>query len=119
MESKRKRRNTETTDATELAAMGDAQFPSAMLDPAAPAVRNLEQGGPSSGTAAPDLQEQQSEQNLFPVGGEEERDAEMEDELANELRGDPLADYDIDVTKEGDALSEYATLLSSVLGQPL
>jgi hypothetical protein len=119
MESKKKRRNTQTTDATEFAAMSDALSPTGMPDPSAPAVSNLEQGGPSSGTAAPDLQGQQPEENLIPGGEEEERDAEIEDELANELRGDPLADYDIDITKEADALCEYASLLSSVLSKPL
>ncbi|KAJ3704688.1 hypothetical protein LUZ61_008393 [Rhynchospora tenuis] len=110
MESKRKRRNTQTTDTT--------IFPAAPLNPAAPAISNLEQGGPSSGPPVADLQ-QQLEQNHLPQHVEEARDAEMEDELANELRGDALADYDIDVTKEGEALSEYATLLSSVLGHQL
>ncbi|KAF8393111.1 hypothetical protein HHK36_021352 [Tetracentron sinense] len=42
----------------------------------------------------------------------EERDVEMEDELARELqRGDALSDYDIEVTKEGEALNEYLALL--------
>ncbi|XP_065850847.1 uncharacterized protein [Euphorbia lathyris] len=51
-----------------------------------------------------------------PSGGEvEERDAEMEDEIADELaKGDALADYDIEVTKEGEAINEYLALLSSV-----
>lgn len=44
----------------------------------------------------------------------EERDVEMEDELTEELqRGDALSDYDIEVTKEGDAINEYLALLSS------
>lgn len=44
----------------------------------------------------------------------EERDAEMEDELAGELaKGDALADYDIEVTKEGEAINEYLALLES------
>lgn len=43
----------------------------------------------------------------------EERDAEMEGELANELTGDAFSDYDIEVTKEGEAINEYLTLLES------
>ncbi|XP_057968287.1 uncharacterized protein LOC131157874 [Malania oleifera] len=44
----------------------------------------------------------------------EERDVEMEDEIAKELRqGDALSDYDIEVTKEGEALNEYLALLAS------
>ena len=45
---------------------------------------------------------------------EEERDLEMEDELADELaRVDALTDYDIDVTREGEAIHEYLALLDS------
>lgn len=44
------------------------------------------------------------------------RDVEMEDELANDLTGDVFADYDIEVTKEGEAISEYLSLLDSVAG---
>ncbi|XP_077238001.1 ubiquitin-associated (UBA)/TS-N domain-containing protein [Tasmannia lanceolata] len=43
----------------------------------------------------------------------EERDEEMEDEIAQELSGDPLSDYDIEVTKEGEAITEYMALLAS------
>lgn len=44
----------------------------------------------------------------------EERDVEMEDELADELaKGDALTDYDIEVTKEGEAISEYLAILES------
>ncbi|XP_047310524.1 NEDD8 ultimate buster 1 [Impatiens glandulifera] len=43
-----------------------------------------------------------------------ERDVEMEDELTEELqRVDPFSDYDIEFTKEGEAISEYLALLSS------
>ncbi|CAI9100919.1 OLC1v1038109C3 [Oldenlandia corymbosa var. corymbosa] len=46
---------------------------------------------------------------------EEQRDFEMEDEIKAELQGrDAFSDYEIDVTKEGEAISEYLTLLSSV-----
>lgn len=44
------------------------------------------------------------------------RDVEMEDELANDITGDVFADYDIEVTKEGEAISEYLSLLDSVAG---
>ncbi|KAM5548065.1 hypothetical protein ABKV19_002161 [Rosa sericea] len=43
-----------------------------------------------------------------------ERDAEMESELAEELaQADAFTDYDIEVTKEGEAISEYLALLNS------
>ncbi|CAL9056662.1 unnamed protein product [Musa banksii] len=41
------------------------------------------------------------------------RDEVMEDELAKELTGDPLADYDMEVMKEGEAIAEYLALLDS------
>uniref|UniRef100_A0A162A9Z6 UBA domain-containing protein n=1 Tax=Daucus carota subsp. sativus TaxID=79200 RepID=A0A162A9Z6_DAUCS len=45
---------------------------------------------------------------------EEERDVEMEDELTEELqRGDALSDYDIEVTKEGEAINEYLALIAT------
>ena len=45
---------------------------------------------------------------------EEERDVEMEDELAREIgNADAFSDYDIEVTKEGEAINEYLTLLAS------
>ncbi|KAF9679726.1 hypothetical protein SADUNF_Sadunf06G0044400 [Salix dunnii] len=44
----------------------------------------------------------------------EQRDLEMEDEIADELaRGDALSDYNIDVTQEGEAINEYLALLDS------
>ncbi|URE46955.1 UBA [Musa troglodytarum] len=43
-----------------------------------------------------------------------ERDEVMEDELAKEeLTGDPSVDYDIEITKEGEAIAEYLALLDS------
>lgn len=49
-------------------------------------------------------------------GEGEERDFEMEDELVEELdRGDAFSDYDIDVTKEAEALNEYLALLDSAM----
>ncbi|KAH9623583.1 hypothetical protein KSS87_009780 [Heliosperma pusillum] len=48
--------------------------------------------------------------------GVEERDVEIEEELANALsREDAFSDYDIDVTKEAEALNEYLALLDSAL----
>ncbi|XXG59113.1 hypothetical protein AAC387_Pa04g1251 [Persea americana] len=47
------------------------------------------------------------------ISSTEGRDEEMEDEIAQELTGDPLADYDIEVTKEGEAIAEYLALLTS------
>ncbi|XP_050214641.1 uncharacterized protein LOC126665776 [Mercurialis annua] len=45
----------------------------------------------------------------------EERDVEMEGSIADEIaRGDVLSDYDIEVTKEGEAINEYMALLNSV-----
>ncbi|PKI66748.1 hypothetical protein CRG98_012943, partial [Punica granatum] len=42
------------------------------------------------------------------------RDVEMEDEIAHDLaQVDALSDYDIDVTKEGEAIEEYLALLAS------
>ncbi|KAM0903265.1 hypothetical protein ACQ4PT_018781 [Festuca glaucescens] len=41
------------------------------------------------------------------------RDVVMENELANELTGDALDDYDIDVGNEGQAIAEYLSLLES------
>ncbi|KAI4377184.1 hypothetical protein MLD38_014856 [Melastoma candidum] len=43
----------------------------------------------------------------------ENRDVEMEDEIADELaQNDAFSDYDIDVTKEGEAIAEYLVLLA-------
>lgn len=48
------------------------------------------------------------------AGGVEDRDAEMEDELADGLATvDALSDYDIEVTKEGEAINEYLAMLDS------
>ncbi|KAL3535940.1 hypothetical protein ACH5RR_004401 [Cinchona calisaya] len=45
---------------------------------------------------------------------DEHRDVEMEDELTTGLQStDAFSDYDIDVTKEGEAINEYLTLLNS------
>lgn len=44
---------------------------------------------------------------------ENDRDEEMENEIARELTQDAMADYDIEVSKEGDAIAEYLSLLES------
>lgn len=47
---------------------------------------------------------------------EENRDSEMESELARELDGaSAVSDYDMDVTKEGEAITEYLALLDSLM----
>lgn len=51
--------------------------------------------------------------NVEGTGDIVERDVEMEDELANDLTGDVFSDYDIEVTKEGEAINEYLALLDS------
>ncbi|KAL5988110.1 hypothetical protein ACLOJK_035873 [Asimina triloba] len=69
----------------------------------------------NAGHAIPPTDEPHSEAagSSSRAGDEKERDVEMEDEIAQELSGDPLADYDIEVTKEGEAIAEYLTLLAS------
>ncbi|VFQ87988.1 unnamed protein product [Cuscuta campestris] len=45
---------------------------------------------------------------------EETRDVEMERELTEELlKGDAYSDYDLELTKEGEAIAQYLTLLTS------
>lgn len=47
-------------------------------------------------------------------GKAEERDVEMEDELSADIaKADALADYDIEVNIEGEAITEYLTLVDS------
>ncbi|XP_030468722.2 uncharacterized protein LOC115687340 [Syzygium oleosum] len=49
--------------------------------------------------------------------GMDDRDVEMEEELADELaQADAFSDYDIEVTKEGEAIEEYLSLLASAGG---
>ncbi|KAG6556968.1 hypothetical protein Mapa_001384 [Marchantia paleacea] len=43
------------------------------------------------------------------------RDEEMETEIAANLSGDPLAEYDLEVDKEGEAIFEYLGLVDSLL----
>ncbi|XP_058111437.1 uncharacterized protein LOC131254737 [Magnolia sinica] len=71
-------------------------------------------GGVSSGAALDNNVDPVISPVDDPVGGpSSSRDAEMEDEIAQELTGDPLSDYDIEVTKEGEAITEYLALLFS------
>jgi len=51
------------------------------------------------------------ETNSHPVPA---RDVSMESELAHELTGDALDDYDIEVSDEGQSIAEYMSLLESV-----
>ncbi|RAL37305.1 hypothetical protein DM860_004227 [Cuscuta australis] len=45
---------------------------------------------------------------------QETRDVEMERELTEELlKGDAYSDYDLELTKEGEAIAQYLTLLTS------
>ncbi|KAF5206712.1 Nedd8 ultimate buster [Thalictrum thalictroides] len=53
-----------------------------------------------------EIEEEPSEQ-------EQERDIDMENEIARELTGDALSDYDIEVTTEGEAITEYFSQLAS------
>ncbi|KAM0939087.1 putative Ubiquitin-like domain, UBA-like superfamily, Ubiquitin-associated domain-containing protein [Dioscorea sansibarensis] len=55
-----------------------------------------------------------AEEGSSEAATEDPRDEEMEDALAKELTGDALADYDIEVTKEGEAIKEYLALLESI-----
>lgn len=68
------------------------------------------QEGPSV-AAADDHTDERDEDGQMDC--EIERDEGMEGEIAKELTGDPLADYDIEVAKEGEALAEYFALLDS------
>lgn len=44
----------------------------------------------------------------------ENRDSEMEEEIIMNITGDPLAEYDIEVQKEGEAILEYLKMLDAV-----
>lgn len=74
-------------------------------------------GNPSEGNSAhPDeipteeVAVNVEETNPHPVPA---RDVTMENELADGLTGDPLDDYDIDVSSEGQAIAEYLSLLET------
>ncbi|KAJ3677256.1 hypothetical protein LUZ60_002980 [Juncus effusus] len=127
MESRRKRKSITTADIDQLASMGydratilntsvNAQTREELLNLLSQTETETptptEQGGPSSAPPVPaelEMSEAATEDGL-----EIERDAEMEDELASELRGDALEDYDLDVAKEGEAICEYLSLMDSV-----
>ncbi|KQJ84922.1 NEDD8 ultimate buster 1 [Brachypodium distachyon] len=78
------------------------------------AVNNNGEAGNNEGALNPDEAmseeddegEQAASHNQPPA-----RDVVMENELANELTGDALDDYDIDVANEGQAITEYLSLL--------
>ncbi|KAL5786326.1 hypothetical protein ACOSQ2_008718 [Xanthoceras sorbifolium] len=65
--------------------------------------------GPSSSGDSENVKEASTTSEI------EERDLEMEDELANELTGDVFSDYDIEVTKEGEAINEYLAMIDSAV----
>ncbi|GMH18984.1 hypothetical protein Nepgr_020825 [Nepenthes gracilis] len=76
---------------------------------AAPSSGSLPQGAPSSSVDADGVNEGQPNTHEA-----EERDVATEKELAEELDGgDSISDYDINVTKEADAVNEYLSLLES------
>ncbi|KAA8522942.1 hypothetical protein F0562_009365 [Nyssa sinensis] len=69
-------------------------------------------GGPSG--VHEDLNTEDSIGDQSSVNEAEDRDVEMEDALTEELqRGDAFSDYDIEVTKEGEAINEYLAILAS------
>ncbi|XP_078443607.1 ubiquitin-associated (UBA)/TS-N domain-containing protein isoform X2 [Wolffia australiana] len=47
------------------------------------------------------------------MAGDEERDEEMEKEIAGQITGDSLMDYDIEVQEEGEAIAEYLAMIKS------
>ncbi|KAI4344215.1 hypothetical protein L6164_011466 [Bauhinia variegata] len=54
----------------------------------------------------------------LPNNIDDQRDVEMEGELSKEIaNADALADYDIEITIEGEAISEYLALLESAVSQ--
>lgn len=48
------------------------------------------------------------------VEAREPRDEEMEDDIAASLSGDSLEEYDLEVVKEGEAITEYLALIDGV-----
>jgi hypothetical protein len=47
----------------------------------------------------------------------DERDVEMEDELSADIaNGDAFTDYDIEVNIEGEAITEYLSMIETVAG---
>ncbi|CAL0304898.1 unnamed protein product [Lupinus luteus] len=91
--------------------------PEADLAPAAdniqPAVNSPTalQGGASSSATLPD---DVGADVPDPMNEVEERDVEMEKELSEDIaNADALDDYDIEITLEGEAITEYLTLVGS------
>ena len=81
-------------------------------------VSNHDLGGGGGNVSANSATLSGEADNGGPSGRKEdlERDVEMEDELTTGLHGaDAFSDYDIDVTKEGEAINEYLTLLNSAV----
>lgn len=60
-----------------------------------------------------DMQDVAENHNEHDSAALEIRDEEMEKDIVNNLTGDPLADYDIEVEEEGKAIVEYLSLLVS------
>ncbi|KAL3689731.1 hypothetical protein R1sor_016040 [Riccia sorocarpa] len=82
--------------------------------------------GESAGSSTATSDDAQSAENTDDRNGDiggldtpsldaEPRDEEMETEIAANLSGDPLAEYDLEVDKEGEAISEYLGLVDSLL----
>eukprot|EP00250_Pteridium_aquilinum_P008039 c17618_g1_i1 orf=121-1794(+) len=52
-----------------------------------------------------------AQSNIVDENLEDQRDLVMEEDIATKLTGDPLAEYDIDVRREGEAILDYLALL--------
>lgn len=102
--------NSHTLDnAPPHAAVGGA--PPHAADGDAPPMNNEETANQDEimiGEVAADDEDEDANSHPVPA-----RDASMESELANELKGDALDDYDIDVSNEGQAIAEYLSLLEA------
>lgn len=74
-------------------------------------------GGGTGNTSDSQERSGEEDENGSPSNKKEEeqkRDVEMEDEITAELQSrGAFSDYEIDVTKEGEAINEYLTLLST------
>ncbi|KAK3213063.1 hypothetical protein Dsin_017769 [Dipteronia sinensis] len=82
---------------------------SAANNPESSSITTTNNVGPSSSNDNENVQGESTTDEI------EERDVEMEDELACELTGDVFADYDIEVAKEGEAINEYLALIDSAI----
>ncbi|KAH7435004.1 hypothetical protein KP509_06G044600 [Ceratopteris richardii] len=74
-------------------------------------MQNASTDGP--GESSSNVHKTDGENSGPPVSLGDPRDIEMEDDIATKLTGDTLAEYDIDVRKEGEAIHAYLELLSS------